>query len=642
MRLLHGLGLCAIALAACTASAPEGTTERAAAGAGAVADPHSFANVADFRTRHLELDLETDFQARRLSGTVDLSIERLDGAARALVLDTRDLTVSGAWLLGAGADPVPLEIELGDADPIRGAPLTVALPAEGAGESFQVRIAYRTSPQASALQWLAPEQTAGKTHPFLFTQSQAIHARSWIPLQDTPQVRTTYRATIRVPAGLRAVMSADNDPDGGTAGPGELTTYRFEMPQPIPSYLIALGVGRLEFQSTGPRTGVYAEPPVVAAAAREFADLETMLETCERLFGPYRWGRYDLLILPPSFPFGGMENPRLSFITPTIIAGDRSLVALIAHELAHSWSGNLVTNATWRDLWLNEGFTVYLERRIVEALYGAERARMEDVLGLQSLQRDFADLKPANQALLPDLRGRDPDDVFSEVPYEKGKLLLQWLESRFGRERLDAFLRDYFAHFAFRSITTEQFLDYLRANLLSSEPGRVTERQLEAWLREPGLPEFAVLPRSDAFARVDEQRRRWLEGAIAAEALPAGQWSTHEWLHFLDNFPASVPRARLEELDRAFALTESPNAEVAHSWLRVAIRNGYEPAWPRLERYLTTIGRRKLIRPLYEDLMKSEAGAERARRIYAEARPGYHPIAVATLDPIVLQGSAGK
>ncbi|MCU0758723.1 MAG: M1 family metallopeptidase [Steroidobacteraceae bacterium] len=598
------------------------------------ADPHSLANLDAFRVRHLDLALDVDFVRQRLSGTVDLEVERLDAAATALVLDSHDLVVREAWWVESGRAVRAVAYSKGAPVPGLGEPLQLAVPPGPAGGRFVVRISYQTSPGAGGLQWLTPAQTAGRVAPFLFSQSQSIYARTWIPLQDSPAVRATFTARVHVPPGLRAVMGASN----ALATPAD-GWYRFEMPQPIPSYLMAIAVGRIDYRAIGPRTAVFAEPEVVEAAAREFADTERMIEACERLYGPYRWGRYDLLILPPSFPYGGMENPRLSFVTPTLLAGDRSLVSTIAHELAHSWSGNLVTNARWRDFWLNEGFTTFLERRIVGALYGARRESMEQDLGLQSLRRELGELAPRDQLLAIDLRGRSPEEGVTAVAYEKGRMFLDWVESRLGAAALDRLLREWFEAHAFQSATTEQFREFLLARAEASRPGALDPAQVDEWLYRPGLPAFAVLKTSDVFARVDAQRADWLAGRSGLAQLPASGWSVQEWLHFLDGMPAGLPGARLAELDAQFALNGVRNAEIAFSWLRLAIRAGYEPARPRLEEYLTTIGRRKLIRPLYEELMKSPDGRAFAQAVYAKARPGYHPIAVATLDPIV-QGKA--
>ena len=588
-----------------------------------VEDPHSFANPEAVLTTHLDWDVDVNFDDKVISGTATLDLDRQDPGASELVLDTRALQINSVRGLPSGDHR---EFTLDEEDPALGSALRVAL----ADDDTAVAIDYQTSPQASGLQWLDPVQTAGGEHPFLFTQAQAIHARSFIPLQDTPQVRITYDATVRTPTELRAVMSAANDPDAVVDG-----EYQFSMPQAIPSYLIAIGVGRLDFQAMSDRTGVYAEPSVVDAAAYEFADTERMIEVSESLFGPYRWGRYDLLILPPSFPFGGMENPRLSFITPTVIAGDRSLVALIAHELAHSWSGNLVTNASWKDLWLNEGFTVYLESRIMEAVFGMQRKAMEDVLGYQSLQEDFEQVSEGDARLVPDLEGRDPDDAFSNVPYEKGRLLLVYLEDQFGRETFDRFLRDYFDAYAFESLSTGEFLAYVDKNLLQRYPGKVTLADLRQWIEEPGLPDSAVLPTSDAFANVDAVRNQFISGEVGADALAADQWTVHEWLYFLNNFGGALTVQKMKQLDDAHSLTTSRNAEIAHSWYRLAIEQHYEPALPAIREYLHGIGRRKLIVPLYRDLMETDWGKPIAQEVYAKARPGYHPLAQGTLDDIV-------
>ncbi|MGE0132293.1 MAG: M1 family metallopeptidase [Blastocatellales bacterium] len=591
-------------------------------------DAHSYSNPEQIRVRHIDLDLEVLFDRKVLKGASILTVERAQAGAELLKLDTRDLKISKVEASSDGANFAQTPFTLGGADKILGAPLTIQLPAQAA----KVRIEYETAPGASGVQWLEPAQTAGKKHPYVFTQSQAIHARSWIPLQDSPGVRVTYSAIIRTPRELRAVMSAG---ESGVVVKPLIPGYRFEMRHPIPPYLIALAAGDITFKPLGERTGVYTEPAILEKAASEFEDTEKMVVATEKLYGPYRWGRYDILVLPPSFPIGGMENPRLTFATPTILAGDKSLVSLIAHELAHSWSGNLVTNATWRDFWLNEGFTTYLERRITEAIYGRGREEMEAALGLQNLNEEMADLPDADEILHVNLVGRDPDEGFTLVPYEKGALFLRHLEETFGRERFDQFLKGYFERFAFQSITTADFSEYLKKNLLDSNPQLAAKIPVEEWITRPGLPASAPKPQSDAFAKVEAQAKEWMQGKTPVAKLQTKQWSTQEWLHFLKFLPQQLNANHMKELDQAFGLTKTGNAEIAHQWLLISIRNKYEPAYPRLEEYLISIGRQKLIKPLYEELMKTPEGKDRALKIYAKARPGYHPIAQTAVDKIV-------
>jgi leukotriene-A4 hydrolase len=600
-------------------------------------DYHSYANVDQFRVTHLELDLRVDLKGQSITGIAALELKRLDPRATQIVLDTKDLmildvTQKATDVLGATAKNqtvwVSRPFHLEKPDPILGSALVIELPPSKRGVEA-IRIDYETLPASAALQWLTPKQTA-RHKAFLYTNSEPIGARSWIPLQDTPQVRATYKAKVHTDWDVRAVMSAENDPKVKRGG-----EYTFVMPEAVPSYLIALAVGDLEFQETGPRTGVYAEKSMIKEAAKEFADTESMIQANEKMFGPYRWSRYDVLVMPPSFPEGGMENPRLSFITPTVIVGDKSLVSVIAHELAHAWAGNLVGNATWRDLWLNEGFTDYMESRIMSAVYGEQRSSMEAVLGLKSLRSDLARLKPADQILAIDLRDRDPDEVFSEIPYEKGRLFLNYLDAKFGRERFDAFLRGYFDHFAFKSITTEQFLAYLQENLLDRFPGMVTRDQVNAWVLRPGLPADAVLPATTMFEPVDEARAAWLAGKLAPKKLGM-DWIAQQWLYFLNNMPATLLPSQLADLDKAFGFSKSPNAEIAHGWFKLVIANDYQPSFPRLEEYLKTVGRRKLIAPLYEALMKTPSGAVVAKRVFAKARPGYHPETVKAIEAIVV------
>lgn len=603
-------------------------------------DYHSYANPAAVRVRHVDLDWNVLFDQKILKGTATLTVDRTQ-ANEPLILDTRDLHIDKVETSADGARYQAGTFTLGSSDKFLGAPLTIPLPAK----ATRVRIHYSTSPSASGLQWLSPAQTAGKKDPFVYTQSEAIHARSWIPLQDTPSVRVTYTARVHTPRNLLAVMSAEN-----LSGPARDGDYSFRMQQAIPSYLIALAVGDLQFRALGPRTGVYAEPSTLALAARELGDTEKMVVATEKLYGPYRWGRYDILVLPPSFPYGGMENPRLTFATPTILAGDKSLVSLIAHELAHSWSGNLVTNATWRDFWLNEGFTTYLERRILEAVYGRQREEMEAALGLRDLHDEIAALPDEDEILHINLQGRDPDDGSTDIPYEKGALFLRHLEQTFGRARFDQWLKSYFNHFAFQSITTDQFRAYLKQNLLDKDPALAAKVPIDEWINQPGIPASAPKPTSQAFAEVEAQAKRWLSNEVIAAKIPTAKWSTQEWLHFLKFVQDSVEgpaggsgaagtqlsqteKVRLmTELDRAFNLTRSGNSEIEFQWLVMSIRNGYAPANARVEEFLMTVGRRKFIRPLYQEMAKTPAGKEKALAIYRRARATYHPIAVTSID----------
>ncbi|WP_395339264.1 M1 family metallopeptidase [Ningiella sp. W23] len=607
-----------------SAAAVSGTSDIAGMQANAIdlsKDYHSFSNPEEVLVRHISLDLEANFDRKQLIGRATLSFHRKNPSATQLVLDTRDLNIdSVTYASSSEADDIKaLTFSLGVTDPELGTPLIVNLPAD----ANHVSIRYQTSPQASGVQWLSPAQTAGKRHPFLFTQAQAVHARSFIPLQDSPQVRVTFDATIRTPKELLAVMSAANNPDTERDG-----VYEFTMPQAIPSYLIALAIGDLAFEPMGERTGVYAEPELLQAAAKEFEDTESMLIATEEKYGPYSWDRYDLLILPPSFPFGGMENPRLSFITPTVIAGDKSLVSLIAHELAHSWSGNTISNATWRDLWLNEGFTTYLTYRIMEMIYGTDRYKMEAVLGYQDLQADIESLDEQDQIMAIDLRGRNPDDVFSNIPYEKGALFLREIEHKIGRDNFDDFLLQYFQDFAFQSITTDDFLEYADKTLLADYSDLLTRARFEEWIFAPGIPRSAPVPDSDAFAIIDEARRAWLNDDVQTSSIETSNWTVHEWLYFLNNLPLELSLSQLNALDETFALTQSKNNEIAHSWLMIAVRNQYEAAYERLYDYLVSIGRNKLVKPLYRELAKTEEGKAFARRAFAQARLGYHPLTI--------------
>ena len=579
-------------------------------------DPHSHTDLEQPHQQHLSWNVEVDFAAKTLRGTATL---RFDRGGSPVDLDSRGLAVESVTTV----DGKPLQFELGQTEPILGERLRVELPPDG--DTCVIR--YRTGEHASALQWLEPEQTAGREAPFLYSQCQAIHARSVVPLQDTPRLRITYDATLTVPAALRALMAAsavDREVRGDRA------VERYRMDEPIPPYLLAFAVGDLDSRELGPRSRVWAEPSVVARAEHEFVAVDRMLTSAEALFGPYSWGRFDLLVLPPSFPYGGMENPRLTFLTPTLLTGDRSLVSVVAHELSHSWTGNLVSNASAEDFWLNEGFTVFAERRILEVLEGPELVALHAAVGRQALDEAVANFRdrPQLTRLRTRLQGVDPDDAFSQVPYEKGFLFLRALEDAVGRPAFDRFLRRYMDAFRFQSVTTEELLELVRTEL----PGALETVNAPRWIDGEGVPAGAPVARSSRLERVE---------AIGAQPPPAAakDWSPWEWQVYLNHLPRPSPLELMTTLDERFHLTRAANPEVLVAWLTVAIRSGHAPAVQRAEELLGEVGRMKYLKPLYAALIAGPGTRSLAEACARRYRARYHVIAAAGVEALLRKGA---
>jgi leukotriene-A4 hydrolase len=573
-------------------------------------DVHSYAQFDQAYTTHLFLDLVADFDKKTLTGVAAHTIQ--NNNASEIVFDIKDLNIDKIITNDEGKK---VKFEIGAEDKILGKPLTVQI----TPKTTRVEIYYSTNPTSEAVQWLSPQQTADKTDPFLFTQGEAILTRSWIPIQDSPGNKITYSARFKVPNSLTAVMSAKTTSHKN----GE---FEFEMNQPIPCYLIALAIGKLEYKSLGARSGVYAEPSMMEACYNEFSDLEKMIDAAEGLYGPYAWEQYDVIVLPPSFPFGGMENPRLTFATPTIIAGDKSLTSLIAHELAHSWSGNLATNATWDDFWLNEGFTVYFEGRIIEELYGKDYADMLSILSYNGLLAELEDLPAQDTRLKLDLEGRSPDDGMSAIAYDKGCFMLMMIEENIGREKFDQFLNSYFDHFKFKNLNTEEFLAYINEKL-----PEVKKLNLEEWIYKPGLPSNCPKIVSAKFDKVDAnfESKIYLENPRSTN-----DWTTHEWLRFIGKIDISWSITDFEQADKLFDFTNSGNSEIAAAWFEKSIRADYKIVYPQLEAFLVKVGRRKFLTPLYR-AMKETGNIETARNIYAKARPNYHFVSTNTMDALL-------
>jgi leukotriene-A4 hydrolase len=593
-------------------------------------DVHSFARPLEARVYHLALDLGIDFTTRRIGGTATLDIARKP-EAKEIILDDKGLEIDSI----ADGSGKPLTWKVGATDKNLGAPLAIAL----RPDTRRIVIRYKNAPDAGALLWLTPEQTAGKKHPYVFSQGEAIENRSWIPTQDSPGIRQSWEAKVSVDKPLTVVMSAPRA--AAPVDAGNQRIFSFRMDHSVAPYMIAIAAGDLAFKPLGPRTGVWTEPVMLDAAATELADTEKMVSAAEKIYGPYQWGRYDLLVLPPSFPLGGMENPTLTFLTPTFIAGDKSLVSLVAHELSHSWSGNLATNATWDDFWLNEGMTTYAERRIVEELYGPKVAAQQVSLGVDALntavEENGGPTGPDTRLHL-DAAGRSPDEVSSDIAYEKGAAFLRTIEATVGRDRFDAYLKGWFTRHMFQPVTSAMFLADLRQHLVKGDTALEQKLMLDQWVYQPGIPANMVRPDPKAFAEVDQAVAAFTGGG-APNAGAWSRWNTDERLRFLNRLPRKLPKARLDILNSAFLLNGARNMEVRFAWLDLAVANRYDPAIPSLEQFLTAQGRGKFVKPLIKALAKDpQWGRPIAVRIYAQARPLYHPLVTRELDVLKLGG----
>lgn len=578
---------------------------------GSVTDEHSYSKPELAVVKHLDLDIKVDFDTQTISGKASWTIDNIS-KGNEIIFDENTLDITKVTL---GDDEKETKFELGAATEFHGKPLHITIEPN----TTKVNIYYNTTKDAVALQWLKPEQTADKKKPFVFSQGESVWSRTWIPCQDSPGIRFTYNAKVTVPKDLLAVMSAVNPQKKNDTG-----VYTFKQDKAIPSYLMAIAVGDIEFQAIDNRTGVYAEPSVLKSAAYEFAELGKMVNAAEKLYGPYRWGRYDVLVLPPSFPYGGMENPNLTFLTPGVIAGDRSLTSLLAHELGHSWSGNLVTNATWDDIWLNEGFTTYVEHRIGEAIFGKKEFDMQNVITNKELIDNVAEYGDTNPdtRLKVSLTGRNPDDGISMIPYVKGYSFLRVIENAVGREKFDPFIKNYFDSHAFQSITTEDFVKYLNENLIKGDKALADKIQLDNWIYKPGIPSN-ILPVSSAdFDAIDAIQKSWRETGVAG--LSKKITTTAEKQHFIDHLPVDITAKEMEAIDKEFNFTKGGNFIIKRQWFVQAIRHQYKAANPAIEQFLIGSSRTGSIMMLYKEMVKTPEGKVWAKKVFNKAKSGYH------------------
>ena len=624
MKLLRGILILQLLLQACNNETNKDHTQKLDL---ISIENHSYANIADINTTHLHLELNVDFQKKQLKGVVRHKMN--NSGTKEAIFDISGLKINKVTL-GIETKELNTKYALrGAKDPILGQALWVEI----TPETKQINIYYETTEKSEALDWLDSALTSSKSKPFLYTQGQAILTRTWIPIQDVPSNRITYSAELKVPKDLMAVMSASNPKEKNSQG-----EYQFEMKQPIPCYLIALAVGDLVYGKLGENTGVYCEPELLKESMYEFVDLPDMMNAAEKLYGSYAWDQYDLLILPYSFPFGGMENPRLTFANPTLLAGDRSLVSVIAHELAHSWSGNLVTNETWNDFWLNEGFTVYFENRIMEEIIGkkgADNLALVEFFELEEeMERIVQGTHPEDGHLFLDLKNRNPDDGMTDVAYVKGAFFLKTLEAVVGRDKMDKFLEGYFDHFKFTSVNTEDFVAYLNQELLKKYNIAFNYKE---WIYDKGIPENCHKIESNSFKHMEDMAKRFSQGEdiFSTEikspvkkraSLKREMHSVQEWLTFIRFLPSVLSEQQMTTLDEYLKFTAWTNAEIQFEWFMKAISSDYSAAYPAIKSFLSKVGRRKFILPLYTQLYSFEHSKKMALDWFRVFRGNYHAV----------------
>ena len=605
-----------------------------------IIDDHSYANLNTIKTIHLELELDVNFQNKTIYGVA--RHEMVNNNASVAIFDTRNLLIQKVTT-GNKDHEQEADFVIGemDKDSILGQPLKVTVDPK----TTQVNIYYQTTKGSEALDWLDTLSTSSKTKPFLYTQGQAILTRTWIPLQDSPSNRFTYNAEVRVPKDLLALMSAENPKEKN-----ELGIYNFEMDQPIPSYLISLAVGDIAYHPFDATTGVYAEKELLDACKYEFVDLPKMMKAASYLYGDYQWKQYDLMVLPYSFPFGGMENPRLTFVNPTILAGDRSLVSVIAHELAHSWSGNLVTNNTWDDFWLNEGFTVYFEQRIMEVLYGKETADILAQIEFQEMQEEMKEIlagkHPEDTQLHLNLKGRNPDEGMTTIAYIKGAFFLRTLESKVGREKFDRFLKHYFNVFQFKTVSTATFITEMENNLLLSKK---LSFDYDEWIFSNGLPKNSVIINSSRLKRMESLAKRFSAGENVFEPVVTYQWQkiknskkkkrikivskikrddfiVQEWQTFIRGLSDDISIVKLQCLDATFNFSTWGNSEVMAEWFVLNIHRENRIIRPAIEKFISKVGRRKYLLPIYKALASNPEDKLWAKKVFDNSKAYYHAV----------------
>ena len=541
-----------------------------------------------------------DFHKRALIGDAVLCFIKINPNAKFLILDVKDIRIQSIKDETTGGH---LKFNFGAPNQF-GEKLVVQIPTT-VSKKGELRISYKTSPKSKALTWLSPPQTAGKKYPYMFSMAPTIHARTIFPCQDTPSVKTTFSAAITAPKNLTVLMSATR---ARTKIIDDKRVSKFKQQIPVMSYLIAIAVGAIESRRIGPRSQVWSEAELIEKAAFDFSETDEMIKTAEQLCGPYEWKIFDILVLPPSFIYGGMENPCMSFLSPTALSGDKSNADVIAHDIVHSWAGNLVTNVNFEHFWINEGVTTYLERKVIGKLDGEPSRHLHAILKWKDLEAEVESLGPSNHltALVTNLTTVHPDNALTEIPFEKGSTFLWYLEDVVGGATVfEPFLKSFFKDFSKQSIDSEQFKSYFIKYFYNVEALQTID--WDTWLYKPGMPIYKPQFDNSMAKKCWNLAKKWKQWNMKRRKVWKIEFHSfsplqkQEFLSSLFNGPP-LNHLKLNSMEKLYSLNGSPNYEILFRWIRLGIKARWIPIVQPALKLLSEQGRLKYSKQIFKDL----------------------------------------
>ena len=614
-------------------------------------DVNTYSNFQEIIQRKVDLEVDIDFEKKSMFGNIKTTYEILNQSLENIILDLHGPEISSVSLVNEEYENINLDYSIYDKNEDKealGTPLVINLSALKdkykkeydnifLNKNIIISIDFKTNENCNGIQYLTKEQTRTKSYPFMFTQCEAILCRTLFPIQDTPSVKSTYKVKTSISSPLTFLFGGilkSHYYDCAT----KKKINCFEQNIPIPSYLVAFVAGELEFAKISNRCGVWTEKGLASLAAKEFIDAEKYIEIAEKYLNhPYEWKIYNILVLPFSFPFGGMENPNLTFVTPALLAGDKSMSNVIGHEISHSWTGNLVTNKNWKNFWVNEGFTKFMERKLDKILLGEEMSKLESIVGNNSL---ISAIKMFGEdshftSLSPDYTGIDPDDGFSTIPYEKGYQFLCYLEEKVGEDNFQKIMGNYIEKYKYKSVDWTDFKSVYEEFVKQNYEGRNARKILnvidwDKWVTEKGFPSYKMEFKSKYTEEVDQLINKFINKENNKEnALKLfKEWHTNVKLVFLErilknleNFDESI----ILEIKKELNLVEDYNDDIKAIWYEITLQKGMKDEIENVKNFLKTHGRLKYLKPLYFSWIKLDLND--SMTFFEENKIIYHPIA---------------